>query len=424
MKALFFTLTLLAFTFSHSQKYDCASKTREYQEFLKTKDFNGAFEIWSEASKKCPKESETIYTDGLEILQYKIDNATNPENKEKLVRNLLNLYDQFYKNFPKSVPDYEVKKAMALYNNHIEAETEILALLESGFSKAANEIKDANTIFTYFRLCYEKYKAGEMPYNADATLDRYALVNALLTNLQNSASGNQNDYKTAQRAIDAMSKDLTTCDNLEAYFEKNYNANQNSIAWLTTALTNMTSKCGAKPVFFKMAERAYSLQVSSQSAYFMAIANLKQKKFEESIKFYNQAADLETDRLKKAEIYYALGTGLLANDLTKSKEALNKALLADPNMGRVYLFLAQQYANNANKCGKTEFEKKAIYTLAAQTVRKAIAIEPKLKATVDKMAAEFDAKGLTSSDIAKEKMKGKSLTLGCLMNETITFPAK
>jgi hypothetical protein len=57
-------------------------------------------------------------------------------------------------------------------------------------------------------------------------------------------------------------------------------------------------------------------------------------------------------------------------------------------------------------------------------VSKAVAIEPKLKATADKMAAEFDAKGVTSSDIAKEKMKGKTLTLGCWMNETITFPAK
>ena len=424
MKALFFTLTLMTFSLSHSQKYDCASKTREYQEFLKTQDFNGSYQTWLEVSKKCPKESEIIYTDGLSILQYKIDNAANPEDKEKLVRNLLSLYDQFYKNFPKSVPDYEVKKAMALYNNHIEAESEILSLLESGFSKAGSEVKDANAIFTYFRLCHEKYKAGDAQYNANATLDRYALVNALLTNLQSSASANSNDYKTAQRAIDAMSKDLATCDNLEAYFEKNYSANIDSVAWLTAALTNMTNKCGAKPVFFKMAERVYSLQVSSQSAYFMAIATLKQKKFEESIKFYNQAAELETDNVKKAEIYYSLGTGLLANDLTKSKEALNKALLADPNIGRVYLFLAQQYANNANKCGKTAFEKKAIYTLAAQTVRKAVAIEPKLKATVDKMAAEFDAKGVTSTDIAKEKMKGKTLTLGCLINETITFPAK
>ena len=108
MKALLFTFTLMTFSLSHSQKYDCASKTREYQEFLKTQDFNGSYQIWLEVSKKCPKESEAIYTDGLSILQYKIDNAANLEDKEKLVRNLLSLYDQFYRNFPKSIPDYEV----------------------------------------------------------------------------------------------------------------------------------------------------------------------------------------------------------------------------------------------------------------------------------------------------------------------------
>lgn len=424
MKALFFTLSLLAFTFSHSQKYDCASKTKEYQEFLKNQDFNGSYETWLEVSKKCPKENETIYTDGLTILQYKIDNAANPEDKEKLVRNLLSLYDLYYRNFPNSIPDYEVKKAMALYNNHIEAESEILSLLESGFSKAGSEVKDANAIFTYFRLCHEKYKAGDAQYNANATLDRYALVNALLTNLQSSASANSNDYKTAQRAIEAMSKDLASCDNLEAYFEKNYSANIDSVAWLTAALTNMTNKCGAKPVFFKMAERVYSLQVSSQSAYFMAIATLKQKKFEESIKFYNQAAELETDNVKKAEIYYSLGTGLLANDMTKSKETLNKALTADPKMGRAYLFLAQQYANHANKCGQTVFEKTAIYTLAAQTAKKAVTVEPNLKTTVDRMVAEYEAKGLTTAIVKSEKMSGKPITIGCWINETITFPAK
>lgn len=424
MKALFFTLSLMTISLSHSQKYDCASKTKEYQEFLKNQDFNGSYETWLEVSKKCPKESETIYTDGLTILQYKIDNAANPEDKEKLVRNLLNLYDQFYRNFPNSVPDYEVKKAMALHNNHIEAELEILNLLESGFSKAASEVKDANAIFTYFRLCHEKYKAGDTKYNANATLDRYAIVNALLTHLQSSASGNNNDYKTAQRAIDVMSKDLATCDNLEAYFEKNYSANNDSVAWLTAALTNMTNKCGAKPVFFKMAERVYALQVTSQSAYFMAIATLKQKKFDEAIKFYNQAAELETDNVKKAEIYYALGTGLLANDMTKSKEALNKALLANPKMGSVYLFLAQQYANHATKCGKTEFEKKAIYTLAAQTARKAAAVEPNLKTTVDRMTAEYETKGLTTAIVKSEKMSGKPIAIGCWINETITFPAK
>ena len=46
------------------------------------------------------------------------------------------------------------------------------------------------------------------------------------------------------------------------------------------------------------------------------------------------------------------------NDFLKSKESLNKAIIADPKMGKAYIFLAQQYANSANNCGKNELEKK------------------------------------------------------------------
>lgn len=60
MKALFFTLTLMTFSLSHSQKYDCASKTREYQEFLKTQDFNGSYQTWLEVSKNVRKKVKSF----------------------------------------------------------------------------------------------------------------------------------------------------------------------------------------------------------------------------------------------------------------------------------------------------------------------------------------------------------------------------
>ncbi|WP_295334671.1 hypothetical protein [Flavobacterium sp.] len=424
MKALFCLLSILVLTVSQAQKYDCALKTKEYQELLKAKNFTGSYEVWNEVIKKCPKDSETLYQDGLTILQYKIDNAANAEEKEKLVRGILTLYDQFYTNFPKAIPYYEVSKAMTLHHNQIGTKNEILALLESGFAKAAKEVKDANAIYTFFSLCHEKYNAGESQYNADSTLDKYVLVNALLTDLQNSETQNTNDYKTAQRGINALAKDLVTCDNLESYFQKKFNINKENEAWLITALTNMAAKCSAKPVFSSMAEKLYSLKASSKSAYFMALATLKQRKFEESVTYYNQAADLETNPQEKAKIYFTLGTGLLANDMAKSKETLNKALQFDPKMGRAYLFIAQLYSYSAEECGKTDFEKKAVFTLAAQTAQKAAIADPKLKAAADKMAEDFAPQALTASEISKEKMNGKTLTIGCWINETITFPVK
>jgi hypothetical protein len=114
----------------------------------------------------------------------------------------------------------------------------------------------------------------------------------------------------------------------------------------------------------------------------------------------------------------------LANDFPKSKEYLNKALVADPKMGKAYLFLAQLYGNGSNDCGKTDFEKKAVYYLAIQTAQKAGIVEPRLKPTADKMVEDFAQKTLSPSEISKAKMNGKTITIGCWINETITFPVK
>ena len=93
-------------------------------------------------------------------------------------------------------------------------------------------------------------------------------------------------------------------------------------------------------------------------------------------------------------------------------------------MGKAYLFLAQLYSNSANDCGKTDFEKKAVYYLAIQTAQKAGLAEPRLKPTAEKAAKDYEAKSLTASEISKAKMNGKLVTIGCWINETITFPAK
>ena len=80
--------------------------------------------------------------------------------------------------------------------------------------------------------------------------------------------------------------------------------------------------------------------------------------------------------------------------------------------------------NNAETCGKNDFEKKAVYYLAIETVKKASIAEPRLKPTSDQMAVEYAKKTITTDEIAKAKMNGKSITFGCWINETITFPSK
>ena len=419
-------------TNSNAQKFDCPSKMTEYQELFKAKKIAESFDTWTAVSKNCPKENEAVYKDGIEIIQYKIDNAASAEEKEKLVRDVLKLYDQYNKYFPLTTQDFEVNKAMTLVANKIDAKEEIFTLLDRGFTKASNKVTAANAIFTYFSMYCEKFNNGDKSITSNSVLEKYTLVNSLLNQLQvakpdlsDSEQAKQNrDYKTAQTAINRLIKDLATCENLDVFYTKNYTDNQENGDWITSALLSLSGKCSAKPIFNTLAEKLYAMKVTTQSANFMALANLQQRKFTEAIKFYNESAELQTNPIEKAKIYYTLATGLLATDLPKSKEYLKKALSSDPKMGKAYLFLAQLYSNSANDCGKTDFEKKAVYYLAIQTAQKAGVAEPRLKPTADKAAKDYEAKSLTADEISKAKMNGKLVTIGCWINETITFPAK
>ena len=419
-------------TNSNAQKFDCPSKMTEYQDLFKAKKIAESFDTWTAVSKNCPKENEAVYTDGIEIIQYKIDNAASTEEKEKLVRDVLKLYDQYNKYFPLTTQDFEVNKAMTLVANKIDAKEEIFTLLDRGFTKASNKVTAANAIYTYFSMYCEKFNNGDKSITSNSVLEKYTLVNSLLNQLQvakpdsnDSEQAKQNsDYKTAQTAINRLIKDLATCENLDVFYTKNYTDNQENGDWITSALLSLSGKCSAKPIFNTLAEKLYAMKVTAQSANFMALANLQQRKFPEAIKFYNESAELQTNPIEKSKIYYTLATGLLANDLPKSKEYLKKALSSDPKMGKAYLFLAQLYSNSANDCGKTDFEKKTVYYLAIQTAQKAGVAEPRLKPTADKAAKDFEAKSLTADEISKAKMNGKLVTIGCWINETITFPVK
>ncbi|WP_445453863.1 tetratricopeptide repeat protein [Flavobacterium sp. 25HG05S-40] len=422
MKAILGILGLLFITTGNAQKFDCAGKTADYQELLKENKIKESFDIWMEVRKNCPKEIEKIYTDGSTILQYKID-ITSSEEKEKNVRDLMKLYEQYYKNFPAAIPDFEVQQAMALVNNKIEAKDEAFTLLENGFSKAANNITDVKAIHTYFMMYCDRFTAGDKKITSNAVLEKYTLVSTLLAQLQ-VANPENKDYTMAQNAIDGKIKEIATCENLSDFYNKNYSANQDNLDWLTSALISLSSECSSKPIFQTLAEKLYAIKATAQSANFVAIANAKQRKFPEAIKFYNESAALQTNPIEKAKTYYILATSFSANDAGKSKEYLNKALAADPKMGKAYLFLAQMYVNGSKNCAKTDFEKKAIYNLAIQTLQNVAVAEPKLKPAADKMMEDYTLKGLSASDISKEKMNGKSLTIGCWINETISFPAK
>ena len=53
-------------------------------------------------------------------------------------------------------------------------------------------------------------------------------------------------------------------------------------------------------------------------------------------------------------------------------------------MGSAYLLIGNLYASSANNCGTSQFEKRAIYWLAAKEAKKASAVDASVRRTSEK----------------------------------------
>ena len=81
------------------------------------------------------------------------------------------------------------------------------------------------------------------------------------------------------------------------------------------------------------------------------------------------------------------------------------------------------YADSANGCGDTQFNKRAVFWLAAQTAVKAGRVDASLKKISDRTAAAFNGRAPSKTDIFTEGNQGTSITFSCWIRRSIKVPS-
>jgi hypothetical protein len=84
--------------------------------------------------------------------------------------------------------------------------------------------------------------------------------------------------------------------------------------------------------------------------------------------------------------------------------------------------IANLYANSANNCGKSQFDKRAVYWLAANTAKKAARVDASIKKAALKTAASYIGRAPSKTDIFTEGMEGKIIEFSCWINENVMVP--
>ncbi len=412
---LYVLLVIFSTPFAKAQVTNCAEKENQLSQFITNKDYKKANETWNDIKLSCPSFSEKQYLLGSNVLQYNIEIAA-AKDKEKEVRELIKLYDQYDKNFPENKNGNLEKRAMSLYDNKAGTNDEIFSYLDQAFDKQKTSFSNPQGLLVYFEMYFEKYKSDKSSITIEKLLNKYTSLNSLIEINSQKFTAKASEYGRVASGIDSYLQDILVCDNLIPYAQKNFENNKSDSNWLSVTAKALSVKCGNKPIFESIALELHKIKPTAKSAYYLATYYLNTGNQDKSIDFFKESISLATDKLEKATTSYTAASILASSDKARSKQMILTAIENNPSNGKYYIFLANLYANSIAECATNETEKKAIYKLASDTALKAIAIEPRYKTTAENMSKDY-LKNVTFDS----KNKLKSVHLGCWIDQTVHF---
>ena len=186
----------------------------------------------------------------------------------------------------------------------------------------------------------------------------------------------------------------------------------------------MDSKdCSDDPFFVTLVEALHTLDPSADSAYYLGILKDKAGDSDEALKYYEESIALQTDPYKKAKILFKIALKF-KNAGRKSSARLyaQKALSFQPSLGRAYLMISNLYADSANDCGDTQFNKRAVYWLAAQMAYKAAEVDASIKKIAVKTAKSYEGRAPSKTEIFTEGNQGATIQFTCWINSSVKVP--
>jgi tetratricopeptide (TPR) repeat protein len=232
------------------------------------------------------------------------------------------------------------------------------------------------------------------------------------------------NYDLIAAGIDEKMGTRANCEILIPLYQKGFEENKTDAEWLQSAMNMMYQKeCTDDPLFVKIVEQKNSIAPDANTAFYVGILKDKQGKPNEAITYYKQAISLETDNFKKANLNNKIALKLKAKgSYSQARTFFREALKLNPSNGRPYLSIAAMYAASANDCGDTNFNKRAVYWLAADEAKKAARVDSKLSGAAAQSAASYMAKAPSKAEIFSAGNSGEVIKIGCWIGASVTVP--
>lgn len=445
----------LSFNFSFAQQdEECMTNLTIFTDYYKSKRMDEAYEPWMKVRNKCPKFNRAIYAYGEKILKHKIENSTGAE-QIAYINDLMKLWDEAVVNFPSNYSNGEVlqDKAGLKYEYRKElglSDKQIYDAYDNLFKTEKESFNSPKGLYVYFSTLVDLFNEKQVPIQdvfnkyddvsdkIEVEVENYTKkLNKLVEKeeaggtlskkegqLKRQYESYLENYDKIGGSIDSKLGILANCENLIPLYTKDFETYKTDAVWLKRAVNRMFNKeCTDDPLYIKLVKAYDAAAPSSDTKYFVAGLLLKQDKENEAIEYFKQAYDLEKDSFKKGKLANRIGNILKSKGrYGQARGYYRDALKLNPSNGRPHLSIAAMYASSANSCGDTNFNKRAVFWLAADEARKAGRVDANLKSAADQTVANYMAKAPQRSEIFSAGNEGQRIDIGCWIGASVTVP--
>ena len=336
------------------QNNDCNEKINVASEAVKVWNFKDAYEPWKMVLENCPTLRFYLYRDGFAILKNFLEtNKNNPAEYQKYFDELMALHDTRIK----YIPEFLAKGTRVLstdaalggkaldyiqYAPNMNPSQAYEWLNQSIAAEKSNS--SANVMFYFLDMSSRRLKQDEKfkeQFIKDYLLSAELADEAIATETKENVKAGLQTVRTNMDGL-FVNSGAATCESLQEIYGPKVEESQNDLHALKDIVRIMAIMgCRESEAYLQASFYAYRIEPSVDAAMGCAVSAFKKGDVDGSVKFFDEAIELESDNAKKADIAYR-AAAVLASDkrLSAARSYANKAIGFNPNYGAPYILIA------------------------------------------------------------------------------------
>ena len=242
-----------------------------------------------------------------------------------------------------------------------------------------------------------------------------------------STKQNSKALGSIESVFDKKVEELSTCDYLIPLYSGQFEANKNDEKWLTRSINRMfKKKCTNDAFYAKLAEQYQEVAKSPDAIVFYAGVLMDKGETNKAISYFDKAIEQQTDLKEKSKLLYKVAKIYKNRNQTEKAVAYaKKSVSVSKNNGRAYLMIARAYAASANRCGKSEFEKRMAYVAAKKYASNAAKYDASVASNANSLIKNYEANQPNKKLIFNNELglkSGDTYTVKCWFTETVKVP--